>query len=282
MSVNVFPSDVAATATLPAAIRAKGRLVLAAERMAAQSFARRVVEEGPLRVRFPRLVSGGGCEAILINTAGGVVGGDRLSFEIEAGDGAELCVTTQAAEKIYRASGDAAELSVRLRAKPHAKLTWLPQETILFDQAKVARELLAEISEGASVTICEAVVFGRAAMGECVTKGSFSDRWRVHREGKLIYADTLRLEGKIEKILARPAVARGAIAAATILQVAADAERKIEQVRAVSVAEVEFGASAFDGLLVVRALAPGGFALRRFILAALDILGAPVPRAFTL
>jgi urease accessory protein len=282
MSVNVFPSEIAVPATLPAAIRAKGRLLLAAERTASHTFARRIAEEGPLRVRFPRLVTGGRCEAILINTAGGIVGGDRLSFEIEAGEGTELSITSQAAEKIYRSSGEAAELSVRLCAERNAKLAWLPQETILFDQARIARRLDAEISKDASVTICEAIVFGRAAMGERVTSGSFSDRWRIRREGKLIFADTLRVEGEIDKILARPAITHGAIAATTILQVAADAERKIEQVRAISIPEVEFGASAFDGLLVVRALAPGGFALRRFILAALDILGAPVPRAFTL
>jgi urease accessory protein len=282
MSANVFLSEVANCATLPASIRAEGRLALAAERAGARTIARRIAEAGPLRVRFPRIIAGGRLEAVLINTAGGIVGGDRLRYEVEAGEGAELCVTSQAAEKVYRSSGDLTELSIRLRAEKNAKLAWLPQETILFDRVKIARALDAEIAKDASVTICESVVFGRTAMGERVVSGAFSDRWRIRRNGRLIFADTFKLAGEIGVILARGAVADNACAVATLLQVAPEAETKIDHVRAVSAEAVEFGVSAFDGLIVVRMVARESLALRRAILSMLHAFGAPPPRAFTL
>ena len=171
---------------------------------------------------------------------------------------------------------------MRLGAERGAKLAWLPQETIVFDRAKVARKLDVDVAAEASITICEAVIFGRAAMGERVATGYFSDRWRIRRGGRLIFADTLKLAGEVDPILALRAVAHGASAVATIVQVAPDAEAKVDRVRTISLPEVEFGVSAFNGLIIVRALARNGFELRRLILAILENLETPVPRAFTL
>ncbi|MBK8008586.1 MAG: urease accessory protein UreD [Rhizobiales bacterium] len=185
MSVNVSPSEVAAPATLPASIRASGALKLVVVHTDSGSAAEDIAEGGPLRVRFPR-IRDERLEAILINTAGGIVGGDRLEFRIEAREDASLGITSQAAEKIYRSNGLTSRISVSRKAEAGSELFWLPQETILFDHARVERAIEAEVSSGASLAICEAVVFGRDAMGEKVTRGLWRDRWRIRRDGKLI------------------------------------------------------------------------------------------------
>jgi urease accessory protein len=280
MSVDICHFEVASGAGV-AALRARGRLGLAAERIAGQSVATEVDEEGPLRLRFPRVAAAGVLEGIIVNTGGGIAGGDRLEFDITAGEGTRVALTSQAAEKIYRSDGADASISVQLRAAAGASLAWVPQESILFDGARVVRRIDAEVAADATLTICESVVFGRTAMNETVALGLLRDRWRVHRDGKLIFADALTLDGAIANILWRPAIAAGACAVATVLQVASEAEAKIDAVRA-ALDGIEAGASAFDGMLVVRILAPDSLSLRTAILATLAALGADPPRAFAL
>lgn len=283
MSVNVSPSRVAAARTLPPSIRTEGKLSLVAKRSGSRNAVDRVSEAGPLRVRFPRITDADRLEAVLINTAGGIVGGDVLQYEIESAEGTSLTLTSQAAEKIYRSAGEFARIKVSLKAREGSTLAWLPQETILFDRADVRRSLEADIAPGASVTICESVVFGRTAMGERVAIGAFEDCWRIKRGVKLIFADTTRLDGKIESLLAKAAIANGASCIATILHIAPDADARREVARA-SLADsaIEAGASAFDGMLVARMLAADSFALRRAIVNLLHAIGSPPPRAFTL
>jgi urease accessory protein len=282
MSVDVSPFEVAAASGVPG-IRARGVARLRAERIAGQTVAMDIDEQGPLRLRFPRIRVADALETIIVNTGGGVVGGDRLQFEIEADEAASVSVSSQAAEKMYRSSGADAEISVRLVAGPRARLVWLPQEAILFDRARVKRSIEADIADDGSLTVCEGAVFGRAAMGERVQSGMLRDRWRVHRGGRLVFADALALDGSIAAMLDRPAVARGAIAVATLLQVAPDAESRIDAVRSTFEARaVEAGASAFDGMLVARFLAADGSAVRAAVLAAVSALGIVAPRAYTL
>jgi urease accessory protein len=283
MSVNVSPSRVAAARTLPPSIRAEGRLSLVVKRSGSRSAVDRVAEAGPLRVRFPRITDKDRLEAILINTAGGIVGGDVLQYEIESAEGTSLALTSQAAEKVYRSAGETARIKVSLKAREGSRLAWLPQETILFDRVKIRRVLEADIAPGASVTICESVVFGRAAMGERVATGAFEDCWRIMRGGRLVFADTTRLNGKIENLLGKAAIGGGSSCIATILHVAPDADARCEAARAaLDDSKIEAGASVFDSMLVVRMLAADSFALRRGIVSLLHAIGSPPPRAFTL
>lgn len=280
MSVDVSPFE-AGAATVP--LRAEGVARVAAERIAGETVAMEIDEQGPLRLRFPRVRAAGALEAVIVNTGGGVVGGDRLAFAIEAGEGAEIAVTSQAAERVYRSSGADANISVRLAAAPRARLAWLPQESILFDRARVARVIDAEAAPDAALTICEPVVLGRAAMGERVAQGLLRDQWRVRRDGRLVFADALSLDGPIASIMSGPAVAKGAIALATLVHLKSGAETSVDAVRdALRGHEVEAGASAFDGMVIARMLAPDGSALRAALLATFAALGVVVPRSFTL
>jgi urease accessory protein len=124
--------------------------------------------------------------------------------------------------------------------------------------------------------MAEAVMFGRAAMGETVDHGAFSDRWRVRRDGRLVLAENLRLDGAIAKMLAEPAVAGGAVAVATVLAVPAD-PAMAERVRAQTFCG-EAGISTWNGLAVVRLCAKDGAGLRRDLVTAIAALGGRMPR----
>ena len=154
---------------------------------------------------------------MLINTAGGMAGGDRFAIDIAAGPGARVVVTTAAAEKVYRALDPAATVDVRLTVGPGAALAWLPQETILFDRAKLRRSIEIDLADDARLLLAEAIVFGRSGMGEAVEECELSDRWRLRRGGRLVHAEALRLDGAVAAKLGRPAVANGGIAVATVL-----------------------------------------------------------------
>jgi urease accessory protein len=260
-----------------AANRAVGNVTLEVGAKGGMTRRMRVAEDGPLRVRFPGS-DAGGLEAMIVNTAGGIAGGDRHRLDIAAGEGARLVVTTAAAEKVYRTLGPAAEIDVKLTAATGARLAWLPQETILFDRARLARRIEADLAEGASLLIAEAVVFGRSAMGEAVHEGFLSDGWRIRRNGALIFAETLRLGGSISRMLAEPAVGRGGVAIATVLAVPGD-EAAADRVRALSEGfSGEVGVSAWNGLAVARLCAKDGAELRADLAAVLTALGGELPR----
>jgi urease accessory protein len=268
----------AAAEKIFAANRAEGRIALAVAAQGGVTRRRRVVEQGSLRVRFP----GGGrpeLEAILVNTAGGMAGGDRFSIDVAVEDDAQLLVGTTAAEKIYRSLGPATDVAVRLALAGGARLRWLPQETILFDRARLARSIEVDMEEGASLLLAEAVVFGRSAMGETVEDGAIADRWRIRRGGRLVFAESLRLDGAIAEKLGEPAAAAGGCAVATMLSVPGD-DRQVEAVRARGADfSGEVGVSCWNGIAVARLCARDGALLRRdlaAVLAALDT--GPLPK----
>ncbi len=238
----------------------------------------RLHQSGASKVRLPRTFSGAAPEAVLINTAGGLTGGDRISVEASLGRGCRAALTTQACEKIYRASEGVAQIETRLSLAEGARLDWLPQETILFDGAGLARTLDVDLAPGAGLLVVEAVIFGRAAHGETVRSGLFTDRWRIRRQGRLVFADDLRFDWSHAELLSRPAVLAGGGAMATILYVGEAPERHLEPLRAI-VGEAG-GVSAYNGKLLARVASEGGAALRRVLIPGLVELldGAALPK----
>ncbi len=230
-----------------------------------------LAESGSLRVRFPS-PDVEGLSAVLVNTAGGVAGGDRFDVSVAARAASRITLTTAAAEKVYRTHGPDARLSIALRVEEGAHLAWLPQETILFDQARVVRAIDITLSAQASLLLCEMVVFGRTAMGERMRGGGLLDRWRVKREGRLIFAENFRLDGDIAAKLDRPAIGRGAGAVATVLVVPGD-EALVARAREVATDfGAEVGASAWNGFAMVRFCAQDAARLRRDLVALLTHL----------
>jgi urease accessory protein len=235
-------------------------------------------ESGSLRVRFPS-PEDEGLSAVFVNTAGGVAGGDRFDIAIAAGEGARLTLTTAAAEKVYRAPAAPARLDISLKAEAGAHLAWLPQETILFDRAKISRRIDIDLAETASLLLCEIVVFGRAAMGERMASGEFIDCWRLRRGGKLVFAETVRLDGDIGAKLARPAVAKGGVAIATALIVPGD-EAVVERIReAAESFGGEVGISSWNGFAMARFCAQDAARLRADMMTVLGrASSAALPR----
>jgi urease accessory protein len=235
-------------------------------------------EAGSLRVRFPS-PEGPGLSAVFVNTAGGIAGGDRFEFDITVGQNSRLTVTAAAAEKVYRAQGPAAQIDIALKAAAGAHLAWLPQETILFDRARVSRKIEIDLAETASLLLCEIVVFGRAAMGETMRSGQFIDRWRLRRGGRLVFAETVRLDGDIGDTLKRRAVANGGAAIGTALIVPGD-EALVERIREASESlSGEVGISAWSGFAMARFCAQDAAKLRADMIAVLGSIGGPaLPR----
>jgi urease accessory protein len=260
-----------------AANRAIGRVSLAVAAARGATGRTRVDEAGSLRVRFLRPTSDE-LEAVLVNTAGGVAGGDRFDHDVTVGKGARLVVSTAAAEKIYRSLGPEATINVRLKVDAAGSLLWLPQETILFDRARLRRDIDVDLAEDAKLIVVEALVFGRTAMGETMQEGSLIDRWRIRRGGKLVFAETLTLEGAIAKKLEEKAIAAGGAAVATVLMTLAD-ETAIAAVRALGDSfRSEVAISAWNGLAVARLVTDDGATLRHDLALALTTLGAALPR----
>lgn len=239
---------------------------------------RELHEAGSLRVRFPSPEQGG-LSAVFVNTAGGVAGGDRFNIDIVAREQARLTVTTAAAEKIYRSHGPEARLDIRLRAEGGSYLAWLPQETILFDRARVSRSFEIDLDATASLLLCEIVVFGRTAMNETMNEGRFIDRWRLRRDGKLIYAETVRLDGDVGAKLARSAVAGGGVAIGTALIAPGD-EALVERIReAADSFGGEVGVSAWNGFAMARFCAQDAARLRTDMIRVLQRVNpAALPR----
>jgi len=261
--------------------RAEGCVRLAFRSRDGVSTLDRLYQEGCGKARLPRSF-GGVPEAVLINTAGGLTGGDRFAVEVDLAAGAGLVVTTQACERIYRSLGDAAEVSARADLGAGARLDWLPQETILFDGGRLSRRLEVDLHDDATFLGAETVLFGRTAMGEVVHGGLFRDRWRIRRGHKLLFADDLRFEGDIAKQIGRPAILGGCRAMATLLLVSAEAEALLEAVRD-ALGEAG-GASAWDGKLLVRIAAVDGLVLRSHLIPVLSVLmnGRPLPKVWQL
>ena len=259
-------------------VRARGRIGLDVEAVSGLTRRRRVHESGSLRVRFPGSPASE-LEAVTVNTGGGMTGGDAFDLDISVGEHARLVITTTAAEKIYRSLGPPVTIDVKLNVAAGGALTWLPQETILFDKAALHRRIEVDLVEDARLIVVEPLIFGRTGMGESVRSGELHDRWRVRHNGKLIYAESITLDGRISETLAETVVANGGVATATALVVPGD-ESLVDAIHAMhSEFRGEVGVSAWNGQTVLRFCARDGAALRHDITCALGALrAAPLPR----
>jgi urease accessory protein len=238
-------------------------------------------ESGSLRVRFPSS-DVEGLSGVFVNTAGGIAGGDRFDIDITVAESARLTLTTAAAEKIYRSHGPASQLDIALRVADGAHLSWLPQETILFNQVHVSRQIEIDLTGSASLVLCEMVVFGRAAMGEVMERGTFIDRWRLRRDGRLVFAENVRLDGDLRDKIASRAIGNGAVAIGTVLIAPGD-EALISRIRDVcGNTKSEMGLSAWNGFAIARFCAQDAAQLRIDVMTVLGaVLSSNVPRLWT-
>lgn len=272
----------AASLSEPVLQRATGELAVSARVRDGTTVLEGLRQAGCLKARFPRRLAADWMDVVMLNTSGGVAGGDRLDNRFDVRDGARVSIAAQAAERFYRSVPGSAPSQVRTKicVGAGAAAEWLPQETILFDRCAVDRVLEVELAVDAWFLGVESLVFGRAAMGESVAQASVRDLIRVRHDGVLRLHDAVRLEGEVAAALRRKAVADGAGAMATMVHVAPGVEARLDEVRAVLPDEA--GASAWNGMLIVRMLAATGAALRAAVVAVLQVLrgGRALPRVW--
>lgn len=243
----------------------------------ARAGVRDLYQKAPCRILFPAPEEGDPVTAVLLTTSGGLTGGDRLEIKVDVGEGADCVLTTQAAEKIYRSLGDDCSIDVRLSIAARACAEWLMQETILFDGARLRRRTEADVAHDGRLLAVESIVFGRQAMGEDFRFGLIFDSWRIKREGRLIWADSMRLDGDVGEQRRAPFGFGEAQGCATVIYVGQDAGAHVELARcAVAEAGVTGGATLIDGVLIARMLADDAALLRRTVARVVPALRAAI------
>jgi urease accessory protein len=241
-------------------------------------------QEGCLKLRLPRAASDG-AELVVINTAGGLTGGDAISIDVTVGEEAHATVTTPGSERIYRSLDGDAVMKQSLTVRRGGRLDWLPQETILYDRGRLRRRFDVEVGDDAEATLVEAVLLGRTAMGETVQSGFLSDFWTVRRGDRLLFADATRITDPFAASVGNVATLHGRTALAMLIHVGDDLAAKCDALRAgfAEAGDRAAGASIIGDVLVTRIAASGILPLRRALIPALSILrdSRPLPRLWT-
>ncbi|MEP0941189.1 MAG: urease accessory protein UreD [Rhizobiaceae bacterium] len=287
-TLSEHPAKPASTTTAPQ--RARGTVELAVGCSENNTRIVRLFQSGCAKTRIPRS-AGNGLEAILINSSGGMTGGDVINWRVDVAQDAQASVTSQACERVYKATADTAEVNIDLQVGRGAQLSWLPQETILFDQGRLRRTLNAELEPSAHALFVEPIIFGRGAMGERVNQGHLQDRWRIRQGGRLIHAEDLLISGEVATKLDQPFVLDGNCAMATILLVSPKAEGYLRDVRTIldipsdsPAPNSHRGASAWNGKLLARIIAKDGYNLRKKLVPLINLLNfeAHVPKVWAI
>src|SRR5262249_3307187 len=233
-----------------------------------------VFQQSPIRILFPRTCRSTAEEAVLINTAGGIAGGDQIGIAVTALGNSSIAVTSQAAERVYRALNQPAHISTKLRASGTAKLAWLPQETIVFNRARFSRETEIDLSSGSELLALEWLVLGRVAHGEEMVGGHIADCWRVRKEGRLIWADTFRATDEIFPHLHRGSLLSDYKAVATLIYFGPYLDARLEFLRSIAFSpDCHWAATSLAGLIVIRFVAKESSDLRCGLRSVLQKFG---------
>ena len=259
--------------------RARGSARVAVKRRGSMTVLDDLYQSGAMKALFPRTWSGT-LETVLVNTAGGLAEDDRFETHLRLEAGSDAVLTTQAAERVYRADGPGtARATAHLSLGPEARLAWLPNETILFDGSALSRSLTANLAPGAEFLFVEPIILGRAAMGELYRSGRYRDRVRILRDGKPIFHDATDFT---RTDLASPFTLAGAGATALILLASPSAPGQLEPVRRM-LPKMAGASLVADDLLTIRIVAEDGFSLRKSLIPILERLnGRPLPKTWTL
>ncbi len=282
---NMAVSMPSASSDRPRLQRARGIARVSTKQRDDKTFLATLFQDGCAKIRLPNTHSSA-LEAVFINTAGGITGGDHLQWAAQVADHGHLVVTTQACERSYRSIGDTALVETSLSVGTGAHLDWLPQETILYDASNLNRRLEVDLADGATLTAIESVLLGRDAMGETARDAILRDNWRIRRNGRLIHAEATSLSASNAERDSLSLLA-GNNAFATIVHVAAEADRAealLQRIRSILPQGRAIAASANGQRLVIRAMAESGLALRRMIVPTLlELTGAgSLPRLWHL
>lgn len=266
-----FSKDINKTYATPAPPRARGQVALTVKSTAAGTTIHNLRQSGSLKCLFPRH-GGQGLEAVALNTAGGITGGDTFSLQARTEPQTILTLTTQAAERAYAAQkNEVGRIGNQLHVSRNSRINWLPQETILYNNSNLSRSMEIELEPDARLLYCEPLIFGRHAMSEHLSNACFQDRLGIKQGGSPLFLDTIKLTGDIHTQLNRPDMARGASALASVVYIAPDADRHLRPLR--EILPDTAGVSLIrSGILALRLLAKDGYSLRQTLIPVLNRL----------
>jgi len=264
--------------------RSRGTLDLVFSRRNGRFYPARSFQQGALKVRFPDLARSIIPEAVILNTAGGLAGDDRLDMQVQVDADTSAVITSQACEKVYRALGKPAKVRLKVNLESGAHLEWLPQPMIFFDGASLERQSHVSMASDATLLMVEGVVFGRTAMGEMVRAGNLSDLITIRRDTRLIHVDHFDARDDIGALLDRRAVLDGHRAITTTRYIAPDAETRLDEMRVLLETSIcPAAVSAWDGMLVMRHVAPDSYTLNKELIRVLTYFrGKPLPRVWSI
>lgn len=261
--------------------RASGSARLAVKPVNGRTRIATLYQEGCAKIRLPK-TDDRSLEAVMINTSGGLTGGDKIQWQFDIADDCSALITTQACERIYKASAEVAQVTTKLSAGERASLAWLPQETIVFEGSVLQRTLSVDLADTSRALIVEPIVFGRKAMGEDVETCTLRDRWRIRRNGVLIHAEDFHIGPDAASMLARPALFGGMRTMATVLLLDKDAERLLDASR--TIIGKKGGASFWSGKLLARLIDGDAYSLRKRLVPLIELLNekAGVPKVWSI
>lgn len=228
-------------------------------------------QQGSAKLRFARAEPNRLTEAVLINTSGGMTGGDTFTVNAKWGENTTAIITTQAAERHYKSLGDTAIIDNQLEVAHNACGLWLPQESIMFDAAAYQRNTTINLTKTSKLLAIESSLFGRQAMGEIIHSGQVTEKWQIKRDNKLIFADAFGLENDIAAQLAKPAIAAGNTAISTIIYIGDDLATTCDQINSLIEQQNAIGrATIFNDIMLIRLFATSGQHLRQTIIKILN------------
>jgi len=254
--------------------RALGRAKIALDRGRIKN----LYQSGSGKVMLP--YTDGDPEVVFLNTSGGVTGGDRLSYECELLSNVATA-TSQTAERAYRSTTGTGRIETTLTVAEDATLFWLPQETILFEDSNLSRDLNVNLGREAKVLLLEAFTLGRSAMGETIRALEYQDTRSVYQSGKLIHREAVHLNPGGLARRSTSALCGENRAFASLVLIAPESHDYLAAVQNLKAKDAQINASAWGQNLVVRFAAPDAWPLKKAIVAAIDQLNiCPLPRVW--
>ena len=248
------------------------RFALTHSQIGARTILQRSYHKGPLRVQRPFYPEDQLAHIYILHPPGGVVGGDRLSIQLELLPGAKVLSTTPGSGKFYLSAGRTARLEQRLHIKAGASLEWLPQENILFAGARLHTTTTIEVEDDGRFIGWDVTCLGRVSSHERFDRGKFYSRLMFYHNQRLLLVENQRVLD--EQSLEAAAGLRNQPLQATLLAFPCT-EELLQPVRAklsVQGTSSLIAATVVDGLLVVRALGSNSEALRQQLISLWQVL----------